>query len=138
MSVWSARRYRMALETTAALAGTSQPKPIPTEDRMDQNPAHFANYSAWELSQAFRGPQDFAGPKPDAKKLTSKDSNASTGSGSLASAGTESSGWDEEVLKKKGKVVEATAPKKPLKKKSFFGLFTPPWRACAGESAGAA
>merc|ERR1719487_1770114 len=60
MSLWAARRYRMALEATATLAGNKQPKPIPRDHRYDQDPCHFA-ILPWDLSQAFAGPKDFGG-----------------------------------------------------------------------------
>jgi glutathione S-transferase len=137
MSVWAGRRYRMALEATATLAGNAQPKPVPTDNRYDQDPVYFS-ILAWDLSQAFRGPQDFRGPAPAEIKRSDSDrvSDASTGSGSVgsrASKDSEFSGWDEEVLKKNTagtKIGENNVPKPSKGKKSFFG-FTPPWRSCA-------
>ncbi|MEM9275821.1 MAG: glutathione S-transferase family protein [Cyanobacteria bacterium P01_F01_bin.143] len=41
MSIYAAKRLREALETTAALAGEAQGKPIPFNHRRDQNPANF-------------------------------------------------------------------------------------------------
>ena len=41
MSIYAAKRLREALETTAALVGDSQGKPIPFNHRLDQNPANF-------------------------------------------------------------------------------------------------
>jgi hypothetical protein len=135
MSGWAARRYRSALESTAALAGNNRPRPIPTEDRYDQDPKYFS-VESWDLSDAFRGAQDFQGTKDEVKRANS---DASTGSGSEKSKGSGSqfsseSGWDEEVLKKKGMAMtinEAAARRPSKQKKSFFGLFTPPWRSCA-------
>ena len=42
MSIYAAKRLRMALETTAALVGDAQGDPIPFNHRRDQNPASFA------------------------------------------------------------------------------------------------
>ena len=42
MSIFAAKRLRMALETTAALVGDAQGEPIPFNHRRDQNPASFA------------------------------------------------------------------------------------------------
>ena len=42
MSIYAAKRLRAALETTAALAGDRQGKPIPVQHRRDQNPVEFA------------------------------------------------------------------------------------------------
>ncbi len=41
MSLYAARRLRLSLEATAALVGTGQPAPLPTQHRRDQNPANF-------------------------------------------------------------------------------------------------
>ncbi|MGK7892091.1 MAG: glutathione S-transferase family protein [Xenococcus sp. (in: cyanobacteria)] len=41
MSIYAAKRLREALETTAALVGDGQGKPIPFNHRRDQDPAHF-------------------------------------------------------------------------------------------------
>ena len=38
-----ADQYR-CVQATATLAGTGQPKPIPTDNRYDQDPIHFSNY----------------------------------------------------------------------------------------------
>jgi glutathione S-transferase len=43
MSIYAAKRLRMALETTAALVGDAQGDPIPFNHRRDQNPASFAS-----------------------------------------------------------------------------------------------
>ena len=43
MSIYAAKRLRMALETTAALVGDAQGTPIPFNHRRDQNPVSFAN-----------------------------------------------------------------------------------------------
>jgi len=43
MSIWSARKLRAALSTTAAAAGPVRSPPIPFEDRYDQQPAQFAS-----------------------------------------------------------------------------------------------
>ncbi|MGG6239004.1 glutathione S-transferase family protein [Nodosilinea sp. AN01ver1] len=42
MSIYAAKRLREALEATAALAGDSQPEPLPIRHRRDQDPANFA------------------------------------------------------------------------------------------------
>ena len=42
MSIYAAKRFRAALETTAALAGDRQGTPIPVQHRRDQNPVEFA------------------------------------------------------------------------------------------------
>jgi hypothetical protein len=136
----------MALETTAALAGDAQPKPVPTENRFDQDPVHFSVVS-WDLSQAFRGPQDFKGPalKGEMERKNSNTSEASTGAGSLESKASKisdfssASGWDEEVLKKNTgadmKIGQGSASKPSKAKKGFFqSMFTPPWRSCACDS----
>ncbi|OJJ24250.1 hypothetical protein BI308_17385 [Roseofilum reptotaenium AO1-A] len=41
MSIYAAKRLREALETTVALSGDRQGRPIPVRDRRDQNPANF-------------------------------------------------------------------------------------------------
>jgi len=41
MSIWAARRLKIALEETAALAGDAQAAPIPTRHRRDQDPRPF-------------------------------------------------------------------------------------------------
>lgn len=41
MSIYAARRFREALEATAALAGDGQGPPIPFQHRRDQDPANF-------------------------------------------------------------------------------------------------
>ncbi|MBD2576257.1 glutathione S-transferase family protein [Oscillatoria sp. FACHB-1406] len=41
MSIYAARRFREALEATAALAGDGQGPPIPLQHRRDQDPANF-------------------------------------------------------------------------------------------------
>jgi glutathione S-transferase len=43
MSIYAAKRLRMALEDTAALVGDAQGDPIPFNHRRDQNPASFAS-----------------------------------------------------------------------------------------------
>jgi glutathione S-transferase len=43
MSIYAAKRLRMALETTAALVGDAQGDPIPFNHRRDQNPVSFAS-----------------------------------------------------------------------------------------------
>jgi glutathione S-transferase len=43
MSIYAAKRLRIALETTAALVGDAQGEPIPFNHRRDQNPASFAS-----------------------------------------------------------------------------------------------
>jgi glutathione S-transferase len=43
MSIYAAKRLRMALEKTAALVGDAQGDPIPFNHRRDQNPASFAS-----------------------------------------------------------------------------------------------
>jgi glutathione S-transferase len=43
MSIYAAKRLRMALEATAALVGDAQGAPIPFNHRRDQNPASFAS-----------------------------------------------------------------------------------------------
>ena len=142
MSVWAARRYRTSLEATATLAGTGQPKPIPTDNRYDQDPIHFS-IMRWDLSQGFRGPKDFnsKGSKDVKRSDSHNGSEASTGSGSshtvrsraskLSDTST-ASGWDEPVLKQKIGAGQPISAPKPKGKKSFFqNLFTPPWRSCA-------
>ncbi|MGG6270320.1 glutathione S-transferase family protein [Leptolyngbya sp. AN03gr2] len=42
MSIYAAKRFRTALEETAALVGNSQGTPIPLKHRRDQDPANFA------------------------------------------------------------------------------------------------
>ncbi|XHX79740.1 MAG: glutathione S-transferase family protein [Stenomitos frigidus ULC029] len=42
MSIYAAKRFRSALETTAALVGDRQGPPIPVQHRRDQNPVEFA------------------------------------------------------------------------------------------------
>ncbi|PSB02071.1 glutathione S-transferase family protein [Merismopedia glauca] len=42
MSIYAAKRLREALESTAALVGSSQGSPIPLKHRRDQDPANFA------------------------------------------------------------------------------------------------
>jgi glutathione S-transferase len=42
MSIYAAKRFREALEETAALAGKGQSIPIPVNHRRDQDPANFA------------------------------------------------------------------------------------------------
>jgi glutathione S-transferase len=41
MSIYAAKRLRVALEETAALVGDRQSTPIPLKHRLDQNPANF-------------------------------------------------------------------------------------------------
>ena len=41
MSIWAGKRLRQALEDTAALAGSAQGPPIPTQHRRDQDPRAF-------------------------------------------------------------------------------------------------
>lgn len=41
MSLWAARRFRISLEHTAALAGTASGPPLTLRHRRDQNPANF-------------------------------------------------------------------------------------------------
>ncbi len=43
MSIYAAKRFRMALEETAALAGDRIPPPIPAQNRRDQDPLNFRN-----------------------------------------------------------------------------------------------
>lgn len=42
MSIYAAKRFRTALEETAALVGSGQSLPIPIKHRRDQDPANFA------------------------------------------------------------------------------------------------
>jgi glutathione S-transferase len=46
MSIYGAKRLRMALEETAALVGDRQGPPIPARHRRDQDPANFATREA--------------------------------------------------------------------------------------------
>ncbi|BAZ14752.1 hypothetical protein NIES4071_65960 [Calothrix sp. NIES-4071] len=43
MSIYAAKRLRESLEKTACLVGDSQPAPIPTRHRRDQDPSNFAH-----------------------------------------------------------------------------------------------